>query len=229
MSFVRTLSNVHTPAVIKRSRSASFDTTDSSTKIKSQKINKNLFIEDERDISNISFEKFSHYCINNNISEDITDEITLCSARVTNLLKFDEFKNLNFDSKKAILIASISLICKNNKITEFFDLNTNQQEIITDILNIKKTNELWKFIPRDMFYLSQVGYNAIIKFTNKFKYNYNIKNEMIKYFNNINQNNVVNSILKNQYDSLMQDNIRLNTFLRSKKEIFNLDIINFFM
>jgi hypothetical protein len=32
--------------------------------------------------------------------------------------------------------------------------------------------------------------------------------------NNINQNNVVNPILKNQYDSLMQDNIRLNTLAK---------------
>ena len=222
------MSYINTPGVIKRIRSAS-DISISSTKIKSQKINKNLFIEDERDISDISFEKFSYYCINNNISEDIIDEITLCSARVINLFNFDEFKNLNFDSKKAILIASICLICKNDKITEFFEIDANQQEIINDLLNIKNTDELWKFIPRDIFYLSQVGYSAIIKFTKKFRSNYNIKNEMINYFNNINQNNVVNPILKNQYDSLMQHNIRLNIFIKAKNEIFNLDIINFFI
>jgi hypothetical protein len=80
-----------------------------------------------------------------------------------------------------------------------------------------------------MFYLSQVGYNAIIKFTNKFNYNYNIKNDMINYFENINKNIVVNPIIKNQYESLLQDNIKLNTFIKSKKEVFNFNIINFFL
>ena len=191
--------------------------------------NQTIRIEDKRNISDISFEKFSYYCINNNISEDITNEVTLCCARIINLFKFDEFKNLDFDSKRAILIASIMLICKNNKVIECFELDINQQEIINELLKFKQTNELWKFIPRDMFYLSQVGYNAIIKFTKKFNYDYNIKNDMINYFENINKNIVVNPIIKNQYESLLQDNIKLNTFIKSKKEVFNFNIINFFM
>ena len=95
MSFVRTLSDVHTPAVIKRSRSASFDTTDSSTKIKSQKINKNLFIDRleaykefglSNDYENILCMDFSDIYVQNNPFEILNklpqDHIVLSSEGV---------------------------------------------------------------------------------------------------------------------------------------------------
>jgi hypothetical protein len=229
MSIVSKLGDNITPSVIKRSRSTSFDTTESSTQIKSRNINKKLdfIIPKIENISEISFAEFNYYCIKNKISNYIIEEIILAHARITNLLQIDEFKNLNFDSKKAILITTVILICKDYKVIDYFDINVIQKEIINELVHIKNPNESWKFIPNDIFYLSQVGYESIMNFIKQFEKDYDLKKEIINHFENINKNMITNSILKSQYDSVIQNNIKLNNFINSKDKIFNLDIINF--
>ena len=72
-----TLSDVHTPqVVIKRSRSASFDTK-SSTKIKSQNINKTLFIDDKNSHSNDDSREINNIKlkVNNNIEDNISFKV----------------------------------------------------------------------------------------------------------------------------------------------------------
>ena len=221
-----TLSDVHTPqVVIKRSRSASFDTK-SSTKIKSQNINKTLFIDDKnshcnddsREINNIklkvnnniedyiSFKEFYNYCKLNFIDESISNTISICQMQVDNLFRNDnEFKNLSPIIKKCLMVATIIKI-GTYKTTEFtkeqfknlFNVDKCQSDMIDDMLKEGHTNYL--SLPNDYYYYSIGTICGIADYIQEqnFPYNIDIRNKIIDYTENI-FNKINNHKIKNIY------------------------------
>ena len=234
------LVDLHTPQA-KRIRSASDNISISSTSKKSnsssskndnlyQNMNKTVFIDDKRNISDISFENFYNYCNNNNIEEEILDEIQLSFYKITNILMYHKFVNLSYTIKKSILLASFSLTFEGNGIFKFFDVTTDELKIIRDIKNVSETNkEMWKFIARDMYLTSKISTRSIFKHIKNYDDNTDIKNILETYCNHIinNQDTIHNEIIKEKYDLMIESIRNLFEFIKTKEKIYRKDIQDF--
>lgn len=171
----------------------------------------------------VSFRKFYKYI---NSEKYCLDDIQICQMKVSNLLNYKEFEDLDYSSKKCIIIASVIIIMildyniGFNEIIEYFDINNNEQNIIINM--IENDNKDWKAIPKDMYYYSKANINEIFKYAKRFNHSIDIKNEI---YNFIKKNliKINNKTIQDMYKAI----IRSYNFINADK-LYLETIQNFF-
>jgi hypothetical protein len=186
------------------------------------RISKRSRSEDDEEI--VSFRKFYKYI---DSERYCLDEIQICQMKVSNLLDYKEFENLDYSSKKCIIIASVMIIMildyniGFNEVIEYFDINDKEQNIIISM--IENENKDWKAIPKDMYYCSKANIEKIFKYAKKFNYNIDIKDEIYNFIKN-NLNKINNKTIQNMYKSIINSYNFINAdklYLETIQNFFN--------